>query len=151
MKRALLLGAVAAMLVAAPIAAAAGKTTTYSGDIDGGGTIEFTVKTTKKHHKKKSKVIDFRFEGLPLDCAGGDGTETTSGALNFKVPVKKGKFTVDAVLGSSQNPKAALLANGKIKKGSARGDIRVHGTEVPLDGGGTGDCDSDTVDWSATK
>jgi hypothetical protein len=140
------------MLVAAPIAAAASKTTTYSGTINGGGTIEVTVKTTKKHHKKKkTKVVDFRFEGLAVECTGGDGTETTSGALNFKLPVKKGKFTVDAVLGSPQNPEAALLAHGKIKKRSASGDIRVHGSAVPLDAGGTGSCDSDTVRWSAAK
>jgi hypothetical protein len=151
MRRALLVAAVAALLVAAPLAVAASKTTTYSGTINGGGTIEVTVKTTKKHHKKKTKVVDFRFEGLAVECTGGDGTETTSGALNFKLPVKKGKFTVDAVLGSPQNPEAALLAHGKIKKRSASGDIRVHGSAVPLDAGGTGSCDSDTVRWSAAK
>src|SRR5690349_259198 len=105
MKKLIALVAAAAMLVSVAAAGAAGKTTTYNGEIDNGGTIQLKVKKSKKKGKKKTRVVLFRFEGLPVAC-GANGAGTTSGALDFKVPVKRGKFEIDAIIGKPSNPKS---------------------------------------------
>jgi hypothetical protein len=149
MKRTATLIAIAAMLVAAPAAAA--KRTTYSGDIATGGSVRFTVKTEMKNGKRKSEVTSFHFRRLAVTCAPG-GSGTTSGNLDFDVPVKRtGKFVISAYQGDPMNPTAELRIVGKIANRNSNGTIRVHGSQIQLDGGGTGNCDSGTAHWSASK
>ena len=154
MKRVSLIAAVAALcvgLVAPTAFSATISTKRYKGDIDVGGTVDFKVRKSKRPgHPAVRKVISFKFSQLPVECDGGDNT--SSGEITFKVRVRNGKFNINGVQGSPQNPTASLRIHGELKgPRNASGTIRVRGSQTPVDVGGSDNCDSKTQDWSAKK
>lgn len=147
--------ALCALLLIATIASSAVTTKKYSGDIEKGGTVDFTIRTTKRPgHPRRSKVVKFVFEELVVDCQGHPNPESTSGNTDFRVPIRNRKFQINATLGDPDSPRAALKVRGELTAPrKAKGTIRVHGSAVPLDppAGGTGNCESTTQDWTAHR
>lgn len=142
--RRLLILAVVALSLSLAATAAAGKSK-YAGDIDPSGEIAFTLK------KKNSKVavLKLRWSALPVNCGGT--ADTTSGGLSFAVPVVKKAFKARAVLGKPSKPEAKARIDGKLAGKKASGKITLEGSKLPLDSGGSGDCRSGKLDWSAAK
>ena len=136
------MGAVIALALPTTVSAAAKK---YEGPIENGGTVEFSIKKTNNG----KKLVKWVWLDMPAACDGG--AEEVSGEISFNVKVKNNRFKLDAIQGTPQNPTARMTAKGKINGDNATGEIRVHGSSVPIDGGGTAPCDTGTEDWSASR
>ena len=146
--------ALCALLLMATVASSASTTKKYSGDIEKGGTVDFTVKTTKRPGKpRRSKVVKFVFEGLVVQCQAPPSTDSTSGNITFSVPVRNRKFQINAVVGDPNDPNASLKVKGEqTGPRKFKGTIRVHGTDVALDSSAdTGNCESTTQSWDAKR
>jgi hypothetical protein len=137
------IAAVFALALPVTVSAAAKK---YEGTVANGGTLEFSIKKTN-HGKKLVKWI---WRDIPADC--DSGPEEVSGEISFKAKVKHNKFELDAIQSTPQDPVTArMTAEGHVNGDNVSGEIRVHGSDVALDEGGTADCDTGTEDWSASK
>src|SRR6478752_1520124 len=101
-----------ALALATPAAA---KTLDFQGSIGPSGAISFSLKGSKT----KGKVVDLKWYRLPVKCGGSH--DTSAGALNYSVPVEKGKFSADAVLGNPNRPKAEAIITGKLNGDKAHG------------------------------
>lgn len=136
------LAAVLALALPTTVGAATKK---FEGAIDNGGTVEFSIKKTNDG----KKLVRWIWRDMPAACNGG--AEEVSGSIGFNVKVKNNKFELDAIQGTSQNPTARMTAEGTVNRNNASGELRVHGSAVPIDGGGTDNCDTGKEDWSASK
>jgi hypothetical protein len=139
----------ALVLALALPASALGAAKRYAGDWDGGGTMSFKVK--RAHHEKK--VVAFSFAAFPLNCEGG--AETTTGFINFAIPVHRNKFHTRAVAppNNPSDPDATVKLAGRLTRGGrgARLTMSIHGKSVALDGGGHDSCGSGQVTGSASR
>ena len=136
------LAMVIAVAVPTAVSAAAKQ---YQGPINGGGTVEFAIKRTDNG----KKLVKWIWRDMPAAC--NSGAEEVSGSISFKVRVKNGKFELDAIQGTPQNPTARMTAEGDVGRNNADGTIRVHGSAVPIDDGGTANCDTGKETWTASK
>ena len=143
MKKLSILAVVVCMLSVAATAQA-GKSK-YAGPIDPAGEIAFTLKTTQS----KANILKLRWNALPVTCAGA--AETTSGTLSFAVPVRNKAFKARAVIGSSDKPEAEAKIAGQLSGKNASGTISLSGSALPVDSGGTADCSSGRLKWTASR
>jgi hypothetical protein len=144
MKRTVIGCVIACVAMLAPAVADASKKQ-YAGSIEPSGEISFTL----RKQNGKLDVLKLAWTNLPVDCNGEPNT--TSGKLSFAVPVKDHKFKARAVLGDPQSPEARAVIKGELKgKRHAEGTIEVNGSHLPTDDGGSGNCESGRLDWSAS-
>jgi hypothetical protein len=136
--------ALAVALVLPAVAGAGQDKTRYLGSFESSGTLQFVVKKTDRG----KKVFNFRWTDFPLDCKGGE--DTSSNGLTFGVRVRNGRFETQAV-DNPDNPGSRLFLEGRLEGVSASGTMRLRGKRVPVDGPGRKECDSGTVDWSASQ
>ena len=153
MKRVSVLGvvvALCALLLITTVASSATSTRKYTGDIEKGGTVDFTIRKNKRPGRPaRSKLIKFVFEGLVVDCQGHPNPETTSGRIITTAPVRNGHFQFR---GSNENETASLRFSGDLTgPRKAVGKIRVHGSAVLLDDKTTANCESHNQDWEAHR
>lgn len=127
--------------------AALAKKKDYLGAVQPSGEIAMTLKKSKSG---KKSILNLDWDQVPVTCKGGT-QKTSSGAFTFKVPVKQNEFTGRGVLGNPNNPDARAVIKGKIKTAKKiKGNIRLDGKKLPVDQGGTDNCDSERLRWKAT-
>jgi hypothetical protein len=129
------------LALALPVQAVAGSKK-YSGAVTPSGTVSFKIKK-KKHGKKKVRGV--HFNNVPITC--DEGTGTTTANLGNAGRLKDKQFAVHADNGAG----ATLDTAGAVAGKSASGRVLIQG-KVPLDSGGTGtNCDTDVLDWTASR
>ncbi len=143
---------IAPLIVAAILALpgqAIASTKKLSGHVHPAGSKKLNVGSIKFKLVKKSgatSVRDLFFKNVRMTCA--DGVHKTFGALNFSVPVTNKQFTA---AGTFNNSDLNIVGTVKSKNKRASGTIRVFGA-VPIQPSGNPgtDCDTGTLDWSAS-
>jgi hypothetical protein len=140
MKRALILGALAALLLAATAFAA---TKTYKGKIKGDQ--KSSVALTLKQKDGKASVKSFVAKDFLISC-GSSEARLESATITGLVPVNdKGKFRVTGSNGGQE-----LKVAGKVLGNNhAKGTVHYSGPTV-VDGENR-NCDSGKLDWSASR
>jgi hypothetical protein len=139
----------ATLALAAVPGAASAAVVDYSGSFHPSGALRFSLRPRDGHRF----VTRFIFTQLPLDCAHGRNTETSS--LSYDVRVKDRRFHTIGILGRHRHPRSELVLRGSITPfGRAFGTMRVFGSAVPVDDTSKGPrdrCDSGRLRWRAKR
>lgn len=143
-------GAVCAVVAAVSWA---GDGQTLKGDIERSGqaTIRVSVETRKDGHRYRK--TEYRFTELQVRCGererefrfGVSGGETVW--LRY---ADRNPFGTVTISGPAGNPAVKTKVVGRlVTPRRARGFVRVSGSSVPLEGGGSARCDSGRLHWAA--
>jgi hypothetical protein len=134
------LAPIAALMATAALAAPSfASGATYTGTLNGGGTLSF--KTAKKHGKIAS-VKSFSWKGVPATCK--QGPYSYSSALPFGLAVKNKAFSITSTSGTViQQVNGAFHRHGR----RASGILNVYGTL----GLGHINCSTGKLSWTARR
>lgn len=149
-KRLGLVVVVFALVVAASATGATDRV--LSGPIDPSGTVTVKIRF-KERHGTTWRVYKFKAEDVPLSCAGGASpTLDISGSVSMRNNAPgRDEFGVGVVADKSHEATYAWSFQGKlVSHNEAEGTVRAHGSEWPLEGGGTDACNSGRLPWTAT-
>jgi hypothetical protein len=140
MKRAILIGALVALLATT---AALAATRTYRGAIKGDEESSVTLKVKRSEGERSFKL--FAAEHFVISCDSGP-KRLERAALSGLVAVnRKGRFSVEGSDGGR-----VLRVSGKlVGRRSAKGTVRYLGPTAV--GDSIEDCDSGKLDWSASR
>ena len=118
-----------------------GATRHFSGTTDGNGGVSFS--TTFKKGKTKKVKTPLKFTRVPIACDDGIDRVVTAQLNGAALKVRRNEF-------SFRNPNVEITGKFTKKGRRASGTFSDQGT-FNLPGGGTADCDTGLVHWSAKK
>jgi hypothetical protein len=143
MRKALTIGALAALLVLLASTALAGTTRTYKGGIEGDEPSKVTLKV--KVADDERKVKSFTAKKFLIAC-GDEQARLESATISGLVAVDgKGRFEVTG----SNEGQELKVAGDLTGKRNATGTVRYSGPT--LVDGETRDCDSGKLEWRASR
>jgi hypothetical protein len=129
----------------------AGKLT---GHIKPSGRAELRI-SYKRIDGRKYRSYDWSLDRIPLHCKSGHEISKPSvegGMTIWNRYADDQPFGITEVGGSLRHPVYKATVHGHlVSRNKARGLVRVHGSSVPLRGGGHGRCESHRLHWKAHR
>jgi hypothetical protein len=143
----LLAALVGVVLIAAP--ADAGEKRVLRGTVGATGKARVTI-SFEVREQVRNRAVGFRFRRIEVRCDGDGQIRYASGPIagSNSGPASQGKDFGVAALGQDYS----WRVRGKVESPrKVRGTVRLHGSAVPLKGGGEADCDSGRLHFMATR
>jgi hypothetical protein len=149
-RRCLTVSVAVALCVGAIVGTASAWHRTLTGSIDPSGSARVHIGFKRIDHAR-FRVYRWSFDRVPLRCGGRRATARDSvdgsEAIRNSAPGRD-EFGYGVADGGPGKPSYAARVRGRlVRRDKARGILRVHGTAVPLKGGGQDRCDSGRLHW----
>ena len=126
---------------------------TLMGPVGKTGTVEIDVSVRKKNDGRWRFYKVF-FENLPMQCVGGPTTfDFRGGRTDIKTDAPgHDSFGLGQVAKNEHGERVFswFYAGKATSRHTAEGFVRARGSEMPVEGGGTDDCDTGRLEWTAS-
>jgi hypothetical protein len=131
----------------------AGETVRLKGTVDNGGSAMVTISDDHWGGTPTRKYW-WKFSDLTVRCEEGNRTARHAVTGGFEINAhfdRPGPWGIEGTTeGDPSDPAYATEVSGRLKTPrKAKGWVRVWGSEVSLEGGGQGECESGRLRWIA--
>ncbi len=146
-------GLVVTIGLCAGFASAAIAPGTFTGHVEPSGRAEVTIQY-KHQHGRVLRSFDWRLERVPLKCTSGPAVARDGVGGGESRGAHARRFGMGEISGGPGQPppEFSAFSGGHIAgKDEIAGYVTIHGTQIPLRGGGTDRCHSGRLHWTATR